>query len=47
MGNKKNKQRVGEGTKKRLKVEVARRLSTMDMQCKCRVTKREQIVECL
>jgi hypothetical protein len=47
MGNKNNKQRAREGTKRRLEVKVARRLSTRDRQHKCRATKREQIAECL
>lgn len=47
MGNKKNKQRAKEGTKRMLEVEVGQRLLARDRQCRCRATKREQIVECL
>ncbi len=40
MGNKKNKQRIREGTKRRLGVEVARRLLAKDRQQKCKATNR-------
>jgi hypothetical protein len=40
MGNKKNQQRDGQGTKKALETQVTRRLATRDRQCKSRATKR-------
>ncbi len=40
MGNKKNKQRVREGTKRRLEVKVARRLLARDRKRKCKATNR-------
>jgi hypothetical protein len=46
MGNKNNQQRDGQGTKKALETQIARRLATRDQQCKSRATRIYLTTQC-